>query len=90
MGRGPEHFGNIELTLQDGGPNDSDQSVNGAVADPGAIGIQLSDPQIEPVQEGAGRLSPILLTLLLLLAVAITTARVLALPAKSVSDAEPK
>lgn len=57
----------IELRIQDGGPNDTDNSVNGIVTDPGTIGVQLSDPQAFEVEEGGGRMSPTMLAVLLLL-----------------------
>jgi len=55
----------IELRIQDGGPNDTDNSVNGIVTDPGTIGVQLEDPEAFEVEEGGGRMSPLLLAVLL-------------------------
>lgn len=57
----------IQLTIRDGGPNDSDNEVNGVVADPGTTGISLSDPEIEEVEDGGGRMSPLLLAVFVLL-----------------------
>jgi len=58
----------IELLISDGGPNDIDNSVNGVIADPGTIGVSLSDPVEPVVEQGGGRLSPLMLILLMLLA----------------------
>ncbi len=58
----------IELTIKDGGPNDTDNTVNGQVADPGAVGLSLSSPQVDAVKEGGGRLPPVLLLMLVLVA----------------------
>jgi len=57
----------IQLTIQDGGPNDSDNAANGVVADPGTTGITLSDPEIDKVEDGGGRMSPLLLAVFVLL-----------------------
>jgi hypothetical protein len=59
----------IELVIEDGGPNDSDGAVNGAVADPGTTGISLSDPETEEVEDGGGRMSPLLLAVFVLLGI---------------------
>lgn len=58
----------LELTIQDGGPNDTDSRRNGVVSDPGTIGTRLTDPEEEEVEEGGGRMSPLLLISMLLLA----------------------
>jgi MYXO-CTERM domain-containing protein len=39
------------------------------VADPGTIGIKLSDPKIEEVDDGGGHVSPLMLAVLLLLGI---------------------
>ena len=59
----------IELVIKDGGPNDSDGAVNGVVADPGTTGISLSDPETEEVEDGGGRMSPLLLAVFVLLGI---------------------
>jgi hypothetical protein len=59
----------IQLTIQDGGPNDSDGEANGVVADPGTTGISLSDPETDEVEDGGGRMSPILLAVFVLLGI---------------------
>ena len=57
----------IQLTIEDGGPNDSDNAANGVVVDPGTTGFLLSEPETEEVEKGAGRLSPLMLAVLLML-----------------------
>jgi len=57
----------IQLMISDGGPNDTDNSVNAVVSDPGTVAVSLSDPVDPVVEEGGGRLSPLMLILLLLL-----------------------
>jgi hypothetical protein len=59
----------VQLTIQDGGPNDTDGTVNGIINDPAGVGLKLTDPQAEKVEEGSGRVSPLLLALLLALGV---------------------
>ena len=39
----------VQLTIEDGGPNDDDGLVNAAVADPGAVSIALPEEPEEPV-----------------------------------------
>ena len=34
----------VQLTIEDGGPNDADNAVNGSVEDPGGVGIDLRSP----------------------------------------------
>ena len=60
----------IQLIIEDGGPNDTDGSVNGVVADPSTTGFTLEDPEgFEEVEEGSGgRMAPMLLAVLLMLA----------------------
>jgi len=65
----------VQLTIQDGGPNDSDNAANGVVVDPGSTGIVLSDPETEVVEEGGGRVSPLLLAVLLMLGLAAVARR---------------
>jgi hypothetical protein len=57
----------IQLLIEDGGPNDVDNMANGVISDPGAVGIELTDPVIPVVEEGGGRISPYLLIWLLVL-----------------------
>ncbi|MCZ6797235.1 MAG: hypothetical protein O7D36_04720, partial [Gammaproteobacteria bacterium] len=57
----------IQLLIEDGGPNDVDNMANGVIRDPGAVGIELTDPVIPVVEEGGGRISPYLLIWLLVL-----------------------
>lgn len=47
----------VQLTIQDGGPNDADRAVNGRVVDPGAVGRQLPaapPPPPPPSSSGGG------------------------------------
>jgi VCBS repeat-containing protein len=55
----------IQLIIQDGGPNDTDNTVNGVINDPATVGVALKDPQLEEVEDGSGRVSPLLLAILL-------------------------
>ena len=60
----------IQLTIQDGGLNDTDNTVNGVVNDPSTVGIELTEPEgFEEVEQGSGggRVAPLLLAMLLLL-----------------------
>jgi hypothetical protein len=57
----------VQLTIEDGGPNDTDNLVNGIINDPSGVGLQLTDPEVEKVEEGSGRVSPLLLATLLVL-----------------------
>jgi hypothetical protein len=57
----------VQLTIEDGGPNDTDNEVNGVINDPSTVGLTLSDPEIEQVEEGSGRVTPLLLAMLLML-----------------------
>jgi hypothetical protein len=62
----------IELTIQDGGPNDTDNLANGVINDPATVGLVLTEPEgFEEVEEGSGggRMSPMLLAVLLMLGV---------------------
>ena len=44
----------VQLTIEDGGPNDADGEVNAMIADPGTIGLQLTEPEENEVREGGG------------------------------------
>ena len=59
----------IQVTIQDGGPNDTDNRVNGVINDPATVGLTLTEPEgFEEVEEGSGgRVSPLLLAVLLML-----------------------
>ncbi len=57
----------IQLTIQDGGPNDTDNALNAVATDPGTVGVRLTDPEIEAVEDGGGRISPLMLAVLLVL-----------------------
>jgi MYXO-CTERM domain-containing protein len=61
----------IQLTIQDGGPNDTDNRVNGVINDPATVGLTITEPEgFEEVEEGSGgRVSPLLLAVLLMLGV---------------------
>ncbi len=46
----------VQLTLQDGGANDDDGSVNAAVVDPGAVStVKVTIPPEEPPSNGGGK-----------------------------------
>jgi VCBS repeat-containing protein len=58
----------IQLTIQDGGPNDTDNLANGVINDPATVGVELTEPAgFDEVEDGSGggRMSPLLLTMLL-------------------------
>jgi len=58
----------IQLTIQDGGLNDTDNSANGVINDPSTVGVELRDPEgFDEVEDGSGggRMSPLMLTILL-------------------------
>jgi hypothetical protein len=60
----------LQLTIEDGGANDTDNEVNGIINDPATVGLELTEPEgFEEVEEGSGggRLSPLLLAMLLVL-----------------------
>ncbi len=46
----------VQLTLQDGGPNDSDGEPNGVIRDPGGVGVAALVPvdNIAPADDGGG------------------------------------
>ncbi|MFT5220988.1 MAG: hypothetical protein ACI87H_003132, partial [Gammaproteobacteria bacterium] len=56
----------LQLTIQDGGPNDTDGSENGSIADPGTIAVALTEPVVPVVEEGGGRIAPWLLFMLMI------------------------
>jgi MYXO-CTERM domain-containing protein len=39
----------VQLTIQDGGPNDADRAVNGRIVDPGTVATQVPPPPPPPV-----------------------------------------
>jgi MYXO-CTERM domain-containing protein len=58
----------IQLTIQDGGPNDTDNQANGVINDPATVGVEITEPEgFDEVEDGSGggRMSPLLLTMLL-------------------------
>jgi len=57
----------VQLTIQDGGPNDTDNRADGVVRDPGTVGVSLSDPETEEVKDGSGRMTPLLLLTMFML-----------------------
>jgi len=58
----------LQLSIEDGGPNDTDGIANGVIKDPGSVGIKLSDPS-NPEVKGGGQLNPLMLLWLLSLLV---------------------
>ena len=45
----------VQLTIQDGGPNDTDGVANGVINDPATVGVVLTEPEgFEEVEEGSG------------------------------------
>ncbi len=65
----------LQLTIEDYGPNDTDNELNGVVADPGAVGVRLTEPAVEAVEDGGGRVSPWLLIWFALLTLAASRRR---------------
>ncbi len=66
----------VQLTVQDGGPNDADSSANGVVSDPGSIGVRLTDPLLEEVEDGGGDMAlPLITWLALLTSIAVLRRR---------------
>lgn len=57
----------VELTLQDGGPNDADGEANGRIADPGGVTTRLSDDSGSGSGGGGGAFNPWTMMLLLFL-----------------------
>ncbi|MDO6424424.1 tandem-95 repeat protein [Saccharophagus degradans] len=53
----------VQLTIEDGGPNDADGLVNGSVEDPGGIAVQNSQ-SVSTRGSGGGSLAPVLVVLL--------------------------
>lgn len=56
----------LQLTIQDGGPNDADGVANGVVKDPGSLGITLQAP-VTPTVRGSGRIDLVMFLGLFLL-----------------------
>ena len=60
----------VRLTLQDGGPNDADDTVNGVIRDPGGVAVADVTPEPEPApapddgSSGGGILHPFALIIL--------------------------
>jgi hypothetical protein len=60
----------VQLTIEDGGPNDSDDAVNNSVVDPGGVAQVLAeDVAITVGNSGSGSVSPLWLALLGLIAI---------------------
>ncbi|WP_019602070.1 tandem-95 repeat protein [Teredinibacter turnerae] len=55
----------VQLTIEDGGPNDADGEVNGSVSDPGAVATQKR----RTIKTGGGAASGVLMLLIALLAI---------------------
>jgi len=53
----------VQLTLEDGGPNDADGQVNSSVDDPGGVGSRGADELTSKSNGGSGAVSPWLLLL---------------------------
>ncbi len=64
----------LQLTIEDGGPNDIDATANGIIKDPGSVGLQLTDA-VTPIVRGGGQVHPWLLVWLLGLAGLLVTAQ---------------
>lgn len=64
----------VELTIEDGGPNDADGEANARIADPGGITSVPSDNSGKGSGGGGGAFNP-WTTMLLVLVVLLTTAR---------------
>ena len=59
----------VQLTIEDGGPNDSDDAVNNSVVDPGGVAQVLAeDVDVTVSNSGSGSVSPLWLALLGLIA----------------------
>jgi hypothetical protein len=56
----------LQLTIQDGGPNDADGVANGVIKDPGSLSINLQSP-VTPTVQGSGRIDIVMLLGLILL-----------------------
>ena len=57
----------MQITLEDGGPNDADSQVNGSVIDPGGVSIAPETPVVTNTQDQAksgGRIGWLLSVLL--------------------------
>lgn len=64
----------LQLTIEDGGPNDIDATANGIIKDPGSVGLQLTDAVIPSVR-GGGQVHPWLLVWLFGLVSLLATAQ---------------
>jgi hypothetical protein len=56
----------LQILIEDGGPNDPDGQANGVIRDPGALGVQLSEPVRPVLQQGGAIGQWALLSLLVL------------------------
>ena len=57
----------LQLTIEDGGPNDTDGVSNGVIKDPGSVAVQLEDPETPTVKKGGGQLHPWMLIIFIAL-----------------------
>jgi len=57
----------LQLTIEDGGPNDIDGVSNGVIKDPGSVAVQLEDPETPTVKKGGGQLNPWMLIIFMAL-----------------------
>ncbi|HEY5601852.1 MAG TPA: fibronectin type III domain-containing protein, partial [Gammaproteobacteria bacterium] len=55
----------VQLTIEDGGPNDADGAADQQVKDPGGVGLAIAQPLTIVITGGGGALSPWLLLLLI-------------------------
>ncbi|MCK0152934.1 putative Ig domain-containing protein [Alcanivorax sp. S6407] len=65
----------VQLTIEDGGPNDADRMANRTVVDPGGVGVSTAEPEtVEGVSSGGGgSLNPLWLMVLLSITVLRTS-----------------
>jgi len=56
----------LQLTIEDGGPNDTDQLANHVVTDPGTLSLVKGESDNESQGGGAGTMPWLLMSLLLL------------------------
>ena len=54
----------IELTITDGGPNDTDGIANGVISDPGSVAVKSNDSSSSGGDSGGGALNPLYLLFL--------------------------
>jgi hypothetical protein len=57
----------VQLTIEDGGPNDADEAIDYSVADPGGVAVYIASDVTVKVDSGGGAGSPLLLAMLGLL-----------------------